>query len=116
MDPTGGREGATHYRFAVAYDADFLYLAVEVQDATPAHSEQWVARKQDAVQVTVDARPDPERSRAGEEYIAAIMAGSLRELQVYYLTPVESKFDDLTSRWLTPALAGAPELCSAPQL
>ena len=51
------------FRFDLKYDDEFLYIAVEVDDAEPFvdpnEGRPW---RSDHVRVSVDARPDPERS------------------------------------------------------
>jgi hypothetical protein len=93
------------FRFDVAYDDEYLYLGVDVQDSTPVHTEKLTAREQDAVQINLDARPDPQRSSSGQGYFAAIMDGTMSQLLVDWFTPVEPQFDSLISRWL-PAPPG----------
>ena len=58
----GAADGS--FRFGVEYDDDFLYVAVEVTDerlVLDARKDPW---GQDGVEMRVDARSDPERSRS----------------------------------------------------
>jgi hypothetical protein len=50
------------FRFAVAQDDDYLYLAVETTDDVPFNEPDRLRWFQDGIEVRVDARPDPERS------------------------------------------------------
>ena len=88
------------FRFDVRHDDEYLYLGVDVLDSTPVHSAELTARDQDAVQINLDARPDPQRSSAGQGYFEAIMDGTMNQLLVDWFTPVEPHFDSLISRWL----------------
>ena len=99
-------DSGSRFRFDLAFDADFVYLAVDVLDATPVISNDLVARKQDAVRVTLDARGDPERSRSGPDFFGAIRDGTLGQLFFLWLTPADAKADSLLGRWLPPLPAG----------
>ena len=50
------------FRFAVGHDADYLYVAVEVFDDEIVPPESKPPWEQDAVEIYLDARPDPIRS------------------------------------------------------
>jgi hypothetical protein len=50
------------FRFVVAQDADYLYLAVETTDDVRLNAPDQLPWFQDGIEVRVDARPDPERS------------------------------------------------------
>jgi Carbohydrate family 9 binding domain-like/Calcineurin-like phosphoesterase len=50
------------FRFDVSYDADFVYVAVEVTDDESYLVEKEFPWNQDAVEIRLDARPEPERS------------------------------------------------------
>ena len=67
------------FRFAVRQDREFLYVAVDVRDDSIVVSPDLVAREQDHVDVSIDARPDPERSK-NEETFVAVRNGSMAKL------------------------------------
>lgn len=50
------------FRFAVAEDENYLYLAVETIDDVAANPVDQLFWFQDGIEVRIDARPDPERS------------------------------------------------------
>ena len=108
--PLAEFESQAAFRFAVAYDEDFLYLAVDVSDSTPVNSEELIAREQDALLINVDARSDPERSASGQGYFAAIKDGTLRQLFVAWVTPVEAEEDSLLLRLLSPLPEGTRQV------
>jgi len=66
------------FRFASAYDDEYLYVAIETTDETyVVHPEQepW---QQDGIEVRLDARPDPVRSyhRGGGEFQQLLLLAS----------------------------------------
>jgi hypothetical protein len=67
------------FRFGVRQDREFLYVAVDVRDDSIVASPDLVAREQDHIDVSIDARPDPERSK-NEETFVAIRNGSMAKL------------------------------------
>jgi hypothetical protein len=87
VDEPGGRGGhGVHrgpddasFRFGVRQDRDFLWLAVDVRDDSLVATPDEVLRHQDHVAVSIDARPDPERS-VNEETFAAIRSGAMAKL------------------------------------
>jgi hypothetical protein len=87
VEEPGGRYGhGVHrgpedgsFRFGVRHDEDFVYLGVEVRDDSIVASADEVAREQDHVSVNLDARPDPERSR-NEETFVAIRSGAMARM------------------------------------
>lgn len=82
----------TSFRFGVAHDEEFVYLAVDVTDPTPFWSPARGAREQDAIAVELDARP--ESLRASNEGIGpALRNGTLKSLLLAWLLPVESRPD-----------------------
>jgi hypothetical protein len=89
-------------RFAVAHDADFLYVAARVTDPTPLFSEHRIVRDQDALSIVIDARPAPERD-VNEGFFRARGSGSLEKLVIARLLPVEARDDPIFSSFL-PAL------------
>ena len=58
------------FRFAVAYDDEYLYLAIETTDDTCVVQPDMEPWQQDAIEVRLDARPAPTRSyhRGGGEF------------------------------------------------
>jgi hypothetical protein len=81
--PAGGA-----FRFGVSYDDDFVYVGVDVTDPTPFFASARSERKQDAVSITLDARPDPARS-ANQGFFGAISSGSMAKLAIAWLVPGE---------------------------
>ena len=87
VEEPGGRYGhGVHrgpedgsFRFDVRHDEEFLYLAVDVRDDSIVAAPDRVAREQDHVAMSIDARPDPERSQ-NEETFAAIRSGAMAKL------------------------------------
>ena len=73
-----GPEDAS-FRFGVSHDKQFVYLGIEVRDDSIVASPDEVARDQDHVAVSIDARPDPERS-INEERFVAIRSGAMAKL------------------------------------
>ena len=73
-----GPEDAS-FRFGVRYDAQYLYIGIDVRDDSIVASADEVLRNQDHVAISVDARPDPERSK-NEELFAAIRSGAMGKL------------------------------------
>ena len=89
--PPDSLRGAS-FRFAVAHDEDFLYLAARVKDPTPFSTPERPAWKQDAVAVVLDARPEPERA-ANEGFRAALRSGVVAKLAFAWLTPAAPEGD-----------------------
>ncbi len=87
VDEPGARSGhGTHrgvedgsFRFGVRQDKDFLYVAVDVRDDSLVASPDEVAREQDHVSLNLDVRPDPERSK-NEETFVAIRSGAMAKM------------------------------------
>jgi hypothetical protein len=73
-----GPEDAS-FRFGVRQDDAFLWLAVDVRDDSIVASPGEVARHQDHVAFSIDARPDPERS-VNEETFTAIRSGAMGKM------------------------------------
>jgi len=88
-------------RFDVRCDADFLYLAFDARDATPAFSRERVAEEQDGITVELDARPDPARSQ-NQGMLPSLADGTIRSLLITTLGAVEPQPD--------PRLAFLPAL------
>jgi hypothetical protein len=97
-----GPEDAS-FRFGVRQDGDFLWLAVDVRDDSIVATPDAVAREQDHVSVSLDPRPDPERSK-NEETFTAIRSGSMAKM-VSLLVPLGEARPDPVLRMFG---AGAP--------
>lgn len=95
--PAGGS-----FRFGVSYDDRFVYLALDVTDPTPYFDEARSERHQDAVGVTLDARPDPARSD-NQPFFAAIQSGAMAKVVWAWLVPGAPQPDRIF-RSLLPAL------------
>jgi hypothetical protein len=99
--PADAPQGAS-LRFGVTWDDDFLYLAARVVDPSPDFDASRTARDQDAVHVTLDARPAPQRD-ANQGIFRAQNEGWLSELLFAWLLPGESRRDRIENGFL-PAL------------
>jgi hypothetical protein len=95
--PKGGA-----FRFGVSYDDAFVYLALDVKDPTPHFDAARSERHQDAVGVTLDARPDPERSD-NEGLFTAIRNGNMKKMVFAWLVPGDAVPDPIF-RAMLPAL------------
>lgn len=78
MAPSGrdGWNGSADcgYRFATAHDENYLYVAVETHDDKSVLHPAGYPWEQDGVEIRVDARPDPERSRGrGDDEFKTIL-------------------------------------------
>jgi len=112
VDEPAGRGGHGVHRgpddasfgFGVRQDGDFLWLAVDVRDDSVVASPDEVARHQDHVSVSIDARPDPERS-LNEETFAAIRSGAMAKMVSALVALGETRPDPI----LRLFAAGAPE-------
>jgi hypothetical protein len=63
----------------VRQDKEFLYVGVDVRDDSIVASPDEVAREQDHVSLNIDVRPDPERSK-NEETFVAIRSGAMAKM------------------------------------
>jgi hypothetical protein len=88
-----GPEDAS-FRFDVRWDDAALYVAVDVRDDSVVAGRELSAREQDHVGVTVDARPDPERS-ANQGRFEAIRSGVMARLVHVLATLEEPRRDDV---------------------
>ena len=95
--PAGGS-----FRFGVSYDDAFVYVALDVTDPTPYFDETRSERKQDAVGITLDARPDPARSD-NQAFFAAIHSGAMAKMVWTWIVPGEPEPDPIF-RSMLPAL------------
>ena len=55
------------FRFATAYDDDNLYIAIEATDDKSVFDPHGNLFRQDALELRLDARPDPARSQGRGE-------------------------------------------------
>jgi len=67
------------FRFGVSQDKEFVYVGVDVRDDSIVSSGDEVTREQDHVSLNLDARPDPERSK-NEETFVAIRSGAMAKM------------------------------------
>jgi hypothetical protein len=80
------------FRFDVRQDSDFVYVGVDVRDDSIVASPDQVAREQDHVSLSLDARPDPERS-LNEKTFAAIRSGAMAKMVSPLLALQETRPD-----------------------
>jgi hypothetical protein len=73
-----GPEDAS-FRFGVRHDAKYLYLGIDVRDDSIVASKERVTREQDHVALSLDARPDPERSK-NEGLFVALRGGAFARM------------------------------------
>lgn len=73
------------FRFGLGYDRENLYLAAEVVDDSIVASDTLTALDQDALIVSVDARPDPERS-SNQPLAEALASGAMTRMAIELLT------------------------------
>ncbi|MGH0031805.1 MAG: hypothetical protein ACQGVC_18610, partial [Myxococcota bacterium] len=104
-EPADGPSGASLH-FGVGHDERFLYVAARVVDPTPSFHAGRTARDQDAVQITLDARPAPARD-TNTGFFHAVAEGSMAKLVIAWLLPGESRDDPLTGRLLPERPDGA---------
>ena len=102
--PDGGTASAS-LRFDVRRDHEFLYLAFDVRDDTPAFSADRVAEQQDGVTVELDARPDPARSE-NQGVLPSMADGTLKSLLIVALTAVDPLPNPAIDAALSPPPAG----------
>ncbi len=106
-------EGAEHwhgsadasFRWDVAHDDDWLYLAIDVTDDSPVHDVELGSLEQDRARISIDARPDPERSE-NEDLNRAMRNGNMRKLIMPSIGPVEPREDMLSDLFMTPPPEG----------
>ncbi len=82
------------YRFGVGYDEQHFYLAADVLDDSLVSSPARALLDQDALVISVDARPDPERSQ-NESLDAALGNGNLGRMAVDVVAVDPPANDDL---------------------
>ena len=82
------------FRFGVRQDREFLYVAVDVRDDSIVASADEVAREQDHVSLNLDARPDPERSK-NEETFVAIRSGAMAKMVSPLVALQETRADPI---------------------
>ena len=94
------------FRFGTSYDDQFLYVGVSVTDSSPFHAADHIARERDAIQIVLDARPDPVRSSITNDYMEAVFAGTLRQVLIAWLVPGAVKEDPVLTLFLPPLPEG----------
>ena len=80
------------YRFGVREAGGDVYFAITVTDDNIDAAEDESPRYQDHVRITVDARPDPERS-GNFPLFEAMRAGHLQQIAHDYMTLVDARED-----------------------
>jgi hypothetical protein len=93
------------FRFDVRWDADAFYVAVDVRDDSIVSSGERMAREQDHVGLTLDARPDPERS-VNMGFFPSIHSGVMRKLVSVTATLDEPRSDQVVKLFAGPPLEG----------
>jgi len=96
-----GERSPVSFDFDVRCDDSFLYVGVTVRDPELFLSEREIGRRQDGIQLTLDARPDPERSE-NQHFFAAAMSGAIREMVITTLAPVTPKPDTVFDTFIGP--------------
>ena len=104
VEEPGGRYGhGVHrgpedgsFRFGVRHDKEFVYVGIDVRDDSIVASAEEVAREQDHVAVSIDARPDPDRSR-NEGTFVAIRSGAMAKLVSPLVALQETRADPILS-------------------
>jgi hypothetical protein len=99
-----GPEDAS-FRFDVRWDELALYAAVDVRDDSIVVGQERSAREQDNVILSVDARPDPERSE-NQGRIAAIRSGVMAKLLNVMATLEEPRRDGVIALFAGPTPEG----------
>ena len=89
--PTAATDDVS-YRFGVLEAAGDLYFGISVTDDAIDAAEDESPRYQDHVRITVDARPDPERSE-NFPLFEAMRAGHLEQIAHDYMTLVDARED-----------------------
>jgi hypothetical protein len=90
---SGGQDAS--FRFAVGWDEQNFYLAVDAVDDHVLLSPEKTWMEQDHLAFSIDARPDPERS-ANEASEGAISTANLRALLRPSAAPVEPRPDPIS--------------------
>jgi hypothetical protein len=93
------------FRFDVRWDSQALYVAVDVRDDSLVAGSDRRAREQDHVAVTIDARPDPDRS-ANQGLFAAIRGGVMAKLVNVLATLAEPRRDQVLALFASSAPEG----------
>jgi hypothetical protein len=100
----GGPADAS-FRFDLRWDADHLYVAVDVRDDSIVASGERIAREQDHVSLSLDARPDPERSQ-NMGLFPAIHSGVMAKLVSVTAALEEPRRDEVMRLFTGPPLEG----------
>ena len=78
--PGHGESSPVSFDFDVRCDEAFAYFGVAVRDPVLYVPEREIGRRQDGVQLVLDARPDPERSE-NQHFFEAAMSGAIRKMR-----------------------------------
>jgi hypothetical protein len=93
------------FRFDVRWDDAALYAAVDVRDDSLVSGRDLSAREQDHVTLSVDARPDPQRSE-NEGLFAAIRSGVMAKIVTVVATLEEPRRDAVMTLFAGPPSEG----------
>ena len=93
------------FRFDARVDDGHVLLAVDVTDDSLVVSPERKERDQDRIQVSLDARPEPARSRNESTWVALTNGSMARTIRVN-AGPVEPRRDDVMTLFLPPSPAG----------
>lgn len=104
------RDGAadSSFRFGLATGDHDLYVAVEVRDDSLVAGPDRTAREQDHVALSIDARPDPERSANRDRY-EALSTGGFRKLIQATIPLGEAKDDPILALFGIREIAGTAQ-------
>ena len=104
--PGHGESSPVSFDFDVRCDEAFAYFGVAVRDPVLYVSEREIGRRQDGVQLVLDARPDPERSE-NQHFFEAAMSGAIGKMIITTLAPVAPKPDTVFDTFIGPVPDGA---------
>lgn len=104
-DPADGESSPVAFDFDVRCDENFAYFGIAVRDPDLYLSEHEIGRRQDGIQLILDARRDPERSE-NQHFFEAAMSGAIQKMIVATLAPVNPKTDTVFDTFMGPAPDG----------
>ncbi|HOE65870.1 MAG TPA: sugar-binding protein [Candidatus Hydrogenedentes bacterium] len=96
------------FRFATAYDEDYVYVAVRVTDDVPMFRGRKDPWRKDAVIILLDARPESERTTLDHRWVNTEMEWELARMYGRY--PGPGAFRDYL--FLGVSLGATPEECT----